>query len=150
VVSIFFVLSGFFRSLSYWKTWGTDLEAPRFFPSLRERFWRIAPVYYISLILTFLLFWYWHGIDRLDIIRLFSGFTFLSWASPMTFFPVDENGPLWFIAYDMVGWIMVSLLMILVMKFQKISQMAGVFLGTSLALLGAHFLWISLPWGQVP
>ena len=35
--------------------------------------------------------------------RIIAGFTFLSWAHPSTFFPADLNGPLWYIAFDMLG-----------------------------------------------
>lgn len=149
VVSIFFVFSGFFRSISYWKTWNMDSSVPKFFPSLRERFFRIAPVYYLSLILTFLLVVFWNGFTFEGLIRLLSGFTFLSWVSPVTFFPVDENGPLWFITYDMLGWIGVSFLMMYVIRFSKIWQITWVFIASWVFLLGLHFLWITLPWMKV-
>ncbi len=149
VVSIFFVFSGFFRSLSYWKLWKEDLEPPRFLPSLRERFFRIAPVYYLSLILTFLLVIFWNGWTFEGFVRLISGFTFLSWISPQTFFPVDLNGPLWFIAYDTLGWIGVSILMMYYIRLKKIWHIGWSFLIGGLALIGLHFLWISLPWMKV-
>ncbi len=149
VVSIFFVFSGFFRSLSYWKTWNTSASVPKFFPSLCERFFRIAPVYYLSLILTFLLVIFWNGWTFEGFIRLLSGFTFLSWISPETFFPVDENGPLWFIAYDMLGWIGISLIMAYIIKLRKIWHIVGASFLTWVSLLGMHFFWISLPWSHI-
>jgi peptidoglycan/LPS O-acetylase OafA/YrhL len=146
VVSIFFVFSGFFRSLSYWKTWNVDSLVPKFFPSLRERFFRIAPVYYFSLILTFLLVVFWNGWTFEGFVRLLSGFTFLSWISPVTFFPVDENGPLWFISYDMLGWIGISILMMYIITLRKIWHIIWAFIVTWICLIGLHFLWISFPW----
>ncbi len=150
VVSIFFIFSAFFRSLSYWKTWNTHIEAPKFLPSLRDRFFRIAPVYYLTLILAFSFVIFWQGFSLEWLIRLFSGFTFLSWVSPQTFFPVDIDGPLWFIAYDMIGWIFVSALMTYAVRFQKIWQIFWLFFVTFLSLIGLHFLWIALPWPHIP
>lgn len=149
VVSIFFVFSWFFRSLSYWKSWNTMREVPKFFPSLLERFFRIAPAYYLSLIFSFIFVVFWQGWSLEWSIRLLSGLTFLSWISPMTFFPVDENGPLWFIAYDMLGWIGISLLMMYVIQLKKLSSIVGVFLFTGVSLVGLHFFWISLPWPDI-
>lgn len=149
VVSIFFVFSGFFRSLSYWKTWHTAIEVPRFFPSLRERWLRIAPVYYLVLILTFILVIFWEGFSWSWLLRLFSGFTFLSWVSPRTFFPVDINWPLWFIAYDMLWWIGVSIALMFVIKLKKIWHIVWSFVGIWILLFGLHFLWISLPWPKI-
>lgn len=149
VVSIFFVFSGFFRSFSFWKLFGTHSDVPKLLPSLKDRFFRIAPVYYLALILTYILviFWHWWNIEW--VIRLFSGFTFLSWVSPMTLFPVDENGPLWFIAYDMLGWIGVTALMTYTIRFKKISQIIWIFIGTWLILVGLHYFWINLPWMHI-
>lgn len=52
VVSVFFILSGFFRSLSYWKKLEKNEPIPRLLPSLKERFFRIAPSYYLALIVS--------------------------------------------------------------------------------------------------
>ena len=150
VVSIFFIFSGFFRSLSYWKTWNRDIPVPKFFPSLRERFYRIAPVYYTALILSFIFVVYSYGWSIEWSLRLLAGFTFLSWISPETFFPVDENGPLWFVAYDMIGWIGISLLMMYVIRLKKIWQIGCAFWVIGYILVVFHFLYISLPWIKVP
>lgn len=56
VVSVFFILGGLLRSLSYWKVILLGEErVPQLLPSLLDRFWRIAPMYYLALVATFIL-----------------------------------------------------------------------------------------------
>lgn len=148
VVSIFFVLSGLLRSFSYWRHYGQDItQAPRFFPSLRDRFWRIAPAYYLALILTFGIVALVDGVRMGDFLRLFSGFTFTTWASPLTFFPVEWNGPLWFVSYDMMGWILVSIVMMGSLRMSQRLLVPYIFIVITL-LVWLHFLWIGLPWAR--
>lgn len=54
VVSVFFFLSGFFRSMSYWKVTDTPEKMPQFWSSLKDRFLRIAPAYYVAIVLSIL------------------------------------------------------------------------------------------------
>ncbi len=148
VVSIFFVLSGLLRSLSYWRYYGGDIAlAPRFLPSLRDRFWRIAPAYYLALILTFGIVALVDGVRMGDFLRLFSGFTFTTWVSPLTFFPVEWNGPLWFVSYDMIGWILVSIVMIGSLRMSP-RLLVPYILTIITLLMWLHFLWVWLPWTQ--
>lgn len=51
-----------------------------------------------------------------DIARFTAGVLFLNWTSAELLFPVDHNGPLWFVTYDMLGWILVSLFMMLMTR----------------------------------
>ena len=176
VVSFFFMTSGLFRSIPYWKSifhgWGT----PPFLSALRDRIYRIAPAYYLALIISFGLVALWQWVWVPDFVRLIWGFTFFSWVSPSTFFPVEINGPLWFIAYDMMGWILVSGVMLGLVKIVKTYQGAvaykdntleqiptgwqkedifswrvfmiicSVFFTSIVWLPMLHFIWISLPW----
>ena len=160
VVSFFFMTSGLFRSLPYWRALLQWRDIPEFFPSLRDRFFRIAPAYYLALIVSFICMILWQGVWWTDVLRLFSGLTFLSWISPETFFPVEINGPLWFISYDMMGWILTSLVMMGIVKimksyslrfsptkqWQKLIISLLCLLWISGALLLLHYTWIALPW----
>ncbi len=176
VVSFFFMTSGLFRSIPYWRSILYEWDVPAFLPALRDRVYRIAPAYYLALIASFGLIAFWREVDISDFVRLISGFAFLSWVSPTTFFPVEINGPLWFIAYDMMGWILVSWVMMGLVKIVKRYQgvvtyknstlehiptgwqrggifswrilmiVCSVFLTSIAALLIFHFVWISLPW----
>lgn len=147
VVSIFFILSGLLRSLSYWKKMEKWESVPQFFSSLKERLRRIAPAYYLSLILSLVVVWIFSGITTLDIVRFFSGIFFLNWLHPTLFFPVDHNWPLWFITYEMLGWIGVSLFMMLLSRLPRSAIIAS-FVWASILLFAWHFIWISLPWSS--
>ncbi|MBX9809773.1 acyltransferase [Candidatus Gracilibacteria bacterium] len=145
IVSVFFILSGFFRSLSYWKNIDTPEKIPQFFPSLKDRFIRIAPAYYVMLILSLIVTYLLWGKDGINIPAFFTGFFFLTWLSPDTIFPVLINGPLWFISMDMIGWILTSFVMwgfFQIPKQYKIIYFP-IIIATVVAL---HFIWISLPW----
>ncbi len=146
VVSVFFMLGGLLRSLSYWKVILLGEErVPRLLPAIVDRFNRIAPMYYLALAASFILviIFQWYSGD--GFFRLIAGFSFLSWISPVTFFPVEINGPLWFIAYDMMGWLLVSLVMMWATRIKKTS-LPIYFVGIIWFLLFAHFVWIHLPW----
>lgn len=150
VVSVFFIFSGFFRSLSYWKViflWG---EMRSFRADIRDRFFRIAPLYYVSLLATFLLVWLVQWYDTSAFLRLFSGMTFTSWMSSETFFPVDINGPLWFISFDMVGWLMVSGMMAFLVRVSSWTLRILLIILYPLVLTAWHFAWTSLPWSLAP
>lgn len=150
VVSVFFVMGGFFRSLPYWKVvflW--EEKVPSFFPSLLERFKRIAPLYYIALVSTFVVFVLFSGYTQEWLFRFLVWFSFFSWVSSASLFPIDLNGPLWFIAFDMMGWILISLVMMGALAIRK-SWIWVYLLFVGLLLFGAHSLWISLPWSPTP
>lgn len=149
VVSVFFILSGLFRSLSYWKViflWG---EMRSFRVDIRDRFFRIAPLYYVSLLVTFLLVWLFQWYDVSAFWRLLSGMTFTSWMSSETLFPVDINGPLWFISFDMMGWMMISGMMISLVRVSSWWLRALLMMLYPLLLIAWHFVWIWLPWSIV-
>ena len=120
VVVVFFILGGLLRSLGYWKyILLGNATLPNTKKVLIDRWWRIAPVYYIVLICSFVLSVWLLGINFNMLLSLFSGFTFLNWLSPITFFPTAINGPLWFIGYDMMGYIFTVCIMISLTKISK-------------------------------
>lgn len=145
MVSVFFMLSGFFRSLSYWKNMGTPENIPSFFPSLKDRFLRIAPAYYVMMILSLIVTYFLWWTKGMNIPAFFSGIFFLTWISPDTIFPVLINGPLWFISFDMIGWILTSVCMWWFFQIPK-KYKFYYFPLIVLATLCMHYIWISLPW----
>lgn len=145
MVSVFFMLSGFFRSLSYWKHWDTPERIPAFLPSCRERFFRIAPAYYVMLVLSLLVTYLLSGIAGINFPAFISWLFFLSWVSSDTIFPVLINGPLWFIPMDMMGWIFTSLTMWWLFHVEKSYRIFYV-ISIILLTLWLHFAWIYFPW----
>lgn len=147
VVSVFFFLSGFFRSMSYWKVIDTPEKMPQFWPSLKDRFWRIAPAYYLVLIFSIIATIFIKGWSALNITAIIAGFTFTTWLSPETLFPVILNGPLWFVSFDMMGWILTSVVMVGLSQLGKKYVIPYIFV-IILITLGLHFAWIHIPWGE--
>ncbi|MBP9812165.1 acyltransferase [Candidatus Gracilibacteria bacterium] len=152
VVSIFFILSGLLRSLSYWKVIFEDGEIPPFWKGVKDRFFRIAPLFYLALFVSFL----WslsQGVA--DWKSFFVGFTFFSWVHPSTFFPVPQNGPLWFVVYDMMGNLTVMLFMMILISsirrvpLRKFWIIVAYFLIGFTILLGLHEVFIYLPFPKL-
>ena len=146
VVVVFFILGGLLRSLGYWEDiFLGNTTLPNTKKVLIDRWWRIAPVYYIVLICSFFLSVGLLGINFNMLLSLFSGFTFLNWLSPITFFPTAINGPLWFIGYDMIGYIFSVFMMIGLTKVSKRYILPIIFLYIAL-FLGLHYLFVSFSW----
>lgn len=143
-VSAFFILSAITNSLPFWRSIIRNLPAPNTGDVIVSRFFRIAPAFYLVLIFTFFLSIFLNGYSDGAFIRLLSGLTFLSWLHPFTFFPVDLNGPLWYIAYDMMGVLFVIGIMSLLVRIRKIF-IPLVFVATGSALMAMHIWWTSLP-----
>lgn len=145
VVAVFFILTGLLRSLNYWGHIFHGEKVPNTRKVIIDRWWRIAPAYYAVLIMSFLwsIYLSWYTLE--NFISLFSGFAFLSWISPTTFFPISVNWPLWFIGYDMMGYIFTVLMMIWLTRIHK-KYIYGSIIAYICIFLWLHFLWISLPW----
>lgn len=145
VVAVFFILTGLLRSLGYWEALFHGATIPNTRKVILDRWWRIAPVYYIALIFSF--FWWiyisWYNFGSL--ISFFSGMTFLNWTSPMTFFPSIVNGPLWFIWYDMMGYLFTIAMMLGLTRVSRKFIIPMIILYI-LLFLSLHSFFISLPW----
>ena len=143
-VSLFFILSAVTNSLPFWRALLKNGTMPNIRKHLTSRFFRIAPVYYVVLIFTFILVLGLDGPQDGMFVRLFSGLTFLSWVHPFTFFPVDINGPLWYISYDMMGVLLVMWTMYVLSRVRKI-YIPLIFLLVSTLLIWWHIVFTSLP-----
>ena len=86
-VSVFFVLSGMLLSYPFWRHYLGGKPFPNIRNYIHRRFWRIAPGFYASLLVSFLLALYFIGDIEYLWVRLFSGATFTSAFHFVTFFP---------------------------------------------------------------
>lgn len=147
-VSLFFILSAITNSLPFWRAILRDMPVPKTRELFVSRFFRIAPAYYLALIVTFFLSLTLNGYTDGAFIRFLAGATFLTWTHPFTFFPVDINGPLWYISYDMMGAILVMGTMSLLVRIRKIyiPLTIGLIIGILIAL---HFAFMSIPFPYV-
>lgn len=147
-VSLFFILSAITNSLPFWRAILRDMPVPKTRELFVSRFFRIAPAYYVALIVTFLLSLALNGYTDGAIVRFLAGATFLTWTHPFTFFPVDINGPLWYISYDMMGAILVMGTMSLLVRVRKIyiPFLISLIIGILILL---HFAFMSIPFPHV-
>ncbi|MDD5376843.1 MAG: acyltransferase [Candidatus Gracilibacteria bacterium] len=143
-VSLFFMLSAIMGSLPFWRSILREMPRPRAKNILVNRFFRIAPAYYVALVTTFLLALSLYGYNDGVLLRFAAGATFLSWTHPFTFFPVDINGPLWYISYDMMGALLVIGTMSILVRVRK-AFIPLVFLIIGGVLTALHFWFTSLP-----
>ena len=143
-VSLFFLLSAITNSLAFWRSILRDGPVPKTKEIFISRFFRLAPAYYIALIISFILSLVFNGYTDGGFLRLFAGFSFLSWTHPLSFFPVDINGPLWYISYDMMGAIFVMSTMSLLVRVRKIF-IPFILLGIGGLLVALHFWFMALP-----
>ncbi len=147
VVSVFFFFSGFFRALSYWKVLDNSEKMPDFWVSLKDRFFRIAPAYYVTIILSIVTTIAVGKMSSLDMSAILAGFSFTTWMNPDTLFPIIINGPLWFVSFDMLGWILTSLVMMGLFRVGR-KYVIPYFLMIFLVVFALHELWIIFPWHQ--
>lgn len=145
VVAVFFILTGLLRSIGYWGYILHGEKKPDTRKVILDRWWRIAPVYYAVLTVSFIWGVYLSGFTSSSLVGLVSGFTFLNWVSPSTFFPTMINWPLWFIWYDMMWYIFTVLMMIGLTRIHK-KYIYGLIIAYICIFLWLHQVWVSLPW----
>lgn len=149
-VAIFFVLSGFLLARPFWRA----LDAGEPMPSLRtyalRRAARILPGFWLVLIVTFILSLtvFPARLDAELVGRFLAGFLLVSDWHWLTLFPVEINGPLWSIGFEVTSYVLLPLglsLLFLARPAMGAGWQArfGWLLVIALALL-AHWLFVEL------
>ncbi len=120
-VAIFFILSGFLLALPFWRA----LDAGASMPDLRiyalRRAARIAPGYWVALTVGFILSFtlLGHALTPEITLRYASGFVFMSQWHWRTFFPVEGDGPLWSIPFEVTSYLLLPLCAALLFAMPK-------------------------------
>ena len=115
-VAAFFVLSGFLLSRPFWAAY--DVGAPM--PSLKvyalRRAARILPGYWLALTATFLLSFTLFGVflEQNLFVRYLAGFLLINDFHYTTLFPVEFNGPLWSIGFEVTSYVILPVCLALV------------------------------------
>ncbi|MHA6298822.1 acyltransferase family protein [Devosia sp. CAU 1758] len=148
-VGIFFVLSGFLLARPFWLA----LDRGEPLPSLRiyalRRAARILPGFWVALTITFVLsIVVWRAIPDIWLwVRYASGLLLVSDWHWLTFFPVEVNGPLWSIGFEVTSYLLLPLGFVLLFAFGRqsppwIARIA--FLGIIGVALLAHMAFSTL------
>lgn len=144
-VAMFFVLSGFLLARPFWQA----LDAGRPMPSLKtyalRRAARILPGYWLALVVSFVLSITLFGVALNGelIIRFVAGLLLVADWHWVTFFPVEINGPLWSICFEITAYMLLPLAFFAVFAGGRFA--AGwlgrlVFAAMIAATLGLHWL----------
>ncbi|MBU1174968.1 MAG: acyltransferase [Alphaproteobacteria bacterium] len=148
-VGAFFVLSGYLLSRPFWLA----IDAGKPMPSLRHyalrRLARIAPGYWAALLVTFVLSITLFGV-RLDaalVQRFLAGAGFMSAWHWLTMFPVEVNGPLWSIGFEVMSYLLLPLCLVPMFIGNRFGLRGwparAVWLGAILVAIGAHGITIA-------
>jgi peptidoglycan/LPS O-acetylase OafA/YrhL len=103
-VGVFFVLSGYLLSSPFWRAWREDRTRPSLATYALRRWARIAPGFWLNLTLTFVLSLSFVPNAPNLVWRFLSGLSFTSSLTWETLFPVEINGPLWSIGYEVFSY----------------------------------------------
>ena len=140
-VVFFFVLSGFLLSLPFWKAIRDQATLPSQRVYWLRRFARIVPGFYVALTGSLFLAVTLNVTtpDAQTAARFLAGATFLSPFSETTFFPVELNGPLWSIAFEVLAYAGLPLCFMLLAALPSLSgsRIGRLALFTSLIALSA-------------
>jgi peptidoglycan/LPS O-acetylase OafA/YrhL len=110
-VSVFFMLSGFLLARPFWLA----LDGGKPMPSLGiyalRRAARILPGFWLALTVSLLcsLVFGSSVLDGQQMLRFIAGFLLLSDWHWLTLFPVDNNGPLWSIGFEVTSYLLLPL-----------------------------------------
>ncbi len=133
-VSVFFVLSGMLLSLPFWGAYLADRPFPDLRHYARRRFARIAPGYYLSLLVTSVVALCVAADAPYRLVRLLTGLTFTSAFHWATLFPVPINGPLWSIGFEVVSYVLMPVAMWGMFRLRR--RGAGIALGYWVLVVG--------------
>lgn len=142
-VAAFFVLSGFLLARPFWQA----LDAGRPMPSLGtyaiRRAARIVPAFWFALIVTFVLSITLFSVplDGLLIFRFLAGLFLISDWHWSTLFPVEFNGPLWSIGFEVTSYVLLPLTILVLFLLPRRTVAS-----TRLAWIAVLALVISIQW----
>jgi peptidoglycan/LPS O-acetylase OafA/YrhL len=149
-VAMFFVLSGFLLARPFWQA----LERGQPMPSLRvyalRRGARIIPGFWLALTVTFVLTFTVFGfpLDGWLWLRYGAGLLLVSDWHWTTLFPVEINGPLWSIGFEVTAYVLLplgfGLIYLAARKLRSSWALLALWLGAIALALGAHWLFANL------
>lgn len=149
-VSIFFVLSGFLLARPFWLA--LDRREPM--PSLRiyalRRAARILPGFWLALVVSLVCSIAISGspLDGEHIIRFVAGFLLVSDWHWLTLFPVDNNGPLWSIGFEVTSYLLLPFCLAMLFAFRLRGWPARLaWIGVIAAVLALH--WMVVQWAPI-
>ncbi len=122
-VSVFFVLSGMLLSYPFWRAYFEKRPYPSIRHYVARRAARILPGFYAALAVGF---WVSAVVARHDGVpvvqplrRLIAGATFTSEFHWVTFFPTEQDAPLWSIGFEVFCYVLMPLFMLALFALKR-------------------------------
>lgn len=119
-VSGFFVLSGYLLSMPFWEAYRDRAALPGLGEYALRRLARIAPGYYVALVICFLV----QGPVGDAVLRLIAGLGFVAGFHWRTWFPSEINGPFWSISLEVFCYALLPLGMWAMFRFARAGTLA--------------------------
>lgn len=149
-VAVFFVLSGFLLARPFW----VALDRGEPMPSLRiyalRRAARILPGFWLALVVSLVLSVLVSDavLDQQQWVRFFAGIFLVSDWHWVTLFPVNNNGPLWSIGFEVTSYLLLPLFLAALFAFQLRGWVAR--LGWVAVIVGVLALhWMVVQWAPI-
>ena len=146
-VAAFFVLSGYLLSRPFWKS----LLAGQRFPSLQiyalRRAARIVPAFWLALTVAFVLGVTAFGsrLDAMTVFRYLAGLLLIGGWHWSIVFPVDFDGPLWSIGFEVASYVFLPIGMAVLfwLRARSVGTALAAWLGVMLAIDALNWLVVS-------
>ncbi|MBB2672719.1 UNVERIFIED_ORG: peptidoglycan/LPS O-acetylase OafA/YrhL [Rhizobium esperanzae] len=123
-VAIFFVLSGFLLARPFWRALDAGSDMPSLASYAIRRAARIAPGFWVAATVGFMI-----SLTLLAVpltpelaIRYVSGMLFMSQWHWRTFFPVEADGPLWSIPFEVTSYVLLPGCFFLLFRLPRLRQ----------------------------
>ena len=149
-VAVFFVLSGFLLARPFWAA----LDRGEPMPSLRiyalRRAARILPGFWLALVVSLVLSVLVSDavLDQQQWVRFFAGIFLVSDWHWVTLFPVNNNGPLWSIGFEVTSYLLLPLFLAALFAFQLRGWIAQVgWVAVIAGVLALH--WMVVQWAPI-
>ena len=144
-VAAFFVLSGYLLARPFWQAYDTGEPMPSLRVYAMRRAARILPGYWLALTVSFLLSFTLFGLTFVpDLHAYLAGLFAISDFHYGTLFPVEYNGPLWSISFEVTSYVLLPVCLALLFWMPARLRSAWASLGLWLAVIGvvvgAHYL----------
>ena len=143
-VSMFFVLSGMLLSIPFWNSYFEEKEFPSIEQYVVRRAGRIMPGFYLSMFVNFFIGLFVFTNYSSGAIRYLAGVTFVAPWHWLTFFPVDTNGPLWSIGFEVVSYALMPIGMYYLFKSKDRSFTRAVLMWVNIFVLTLILHYVAL------
>jgi peptidoglycan/LPS O-acetylase OafA/YrhL len=148
-VAMFFVLSGFLLARPFWQALARGEPMPSLKVYALRRGARIIPGFWLALTVTFVLSFVVFGfpLDRWLWLRYGAGLLLVSDWHWTTLFPVELNGPLWSIGFEVTSYVLLplgfGLIALLARKAWRRWALPALWVIVIALALGAHWLFVN-------